>query len=55
MNDIKLMKVITSLLKEVDEIYSVHLKDKSNNKQLAPEFSHVKYLESLYLGMLVLF
>ena len=52
MNDIKLMKVhLASLLKEVDEIYSSSsIRTSQTIKQLAPEFSHVKYLESLYLG-----
>ena len=52
MNDIKLMKVyITSLVKEVDEIYSSpSLRTSQTIEQLAPEFSHVKYLDSLYLG-----
>ena len=51
-NDIKLMKVyITSLVKEVDEIYSSpSLRTSQTIEQLAPEFSHVKYLDSLYLG-----
>ena len=46
------MKVhITSLVKEVDEIYSSpSIRTSQTIKQLAPEFSHVKYLESLYLA-----
>ena len=52
MNDIKLMKVyITSLVKEVDEIYSSpSLRTSQTINQIAPKFSHVKYLDSLYLG-----
>ena len=52
MNDTKLMKVhITSLVKGVDEIYSSpSIRTSQTINQLAPEFSHVKYLESLYLG-----
>ena len=52
MNDAKLMKVhMASLVKEIDEIYSSpSIRTSQTIKQLAPEFSHVKYLESLYLG-----
>ena len=52
MSDIKLMKVhVASLIKEVDEIYSSpSIRTSQTIKQLAPEFSHVKYLASLYLG-----
>ena len=52
MNDTKLMKVhMASLLKEVDEIFSSpSIRTSQTIKQLAPEFSNVKYLESLYLG-----
>ena len=52
MNDTKLMKVhITSLVREVDEIYSSpSIRTSQTIKQLAPEFSHVKYLENLYLA-----
>ena len=51
-NDAKLMKVqMASLLEEVDEIYSSpSIRTSQTIQQLAPEFSHVKYLESLYLG-----
>ena len=52
MNDTKLMKVhMASLLKEVDEIFSSpSIRTSQTIKQLAPEFSYVKYLERLYLG-----
>ena len=52
MNDTKLMKVhMASLLKEVDEIFSSpSIRTSQTIKQLAPEFSNVKYLGSLYLG-----
>ena len=52
MNDTKLMKVhMASLVKEVDEIYSSPSTRTSQTiKQLASEFSNVKYLESLYLA-----
>ena len=50
--DTKLMKVhITSLLKEVDEIYSSpSIRTRQTINQLAPEFPRVNYVESLYLG-----
>ena len=52
MLDTKLMKVhITSLIKEVDEIYSSpSIRTSQTINQLVPEFSHVNYLASLYLG-----
>ena len=52
MNDIKLMKVhVASLVKEVDEIYSSpSIRTRQTINQLAPEFSRVNYLASLYLG-----
>ena len=52
MNDIKLMKEhMASLVKEIDEIYSSpSIRTSQTIKQLAPEFSHVKYLDNLYLG-----
>ncbi len=52
MNDTKLMKVcMESLLQEVEEIYSSpSIRTTQTIRQLAPEFSHVQYLESLYLG-----
>ena len=50
--DTKLMKVhITSLVKEVDEIYSSpSIRTSQTINQLIPAFSHVNYLASLYLG-----
>ena len=50
--DTKLMKVhITSLVKEVDEIYSSpSVRTSQTINQLIPAFSHVNYLASLYLG-----
>ncbi len=52
MKDTKLMKVhMANLVKEVDEIYSSpSIRTSQTIKQLAPEFAHVKYLKSLYLG-----
>ena len=52
MLDTKLMKVhITSLIKEVDEIYSSpSIRTSQTINQLVPEFFHVNYLASLYLG-----
>ena len=52
MKDIKLMKVhMASLVKEVDEIYSSpSIRTSQTINQLAPEFSRVNYVESLYLG-----
>ena len=52
MNDTKLMKVhMASLVREVDGIYSSpSIRTSQTIKQLAPEFAHVKYLKSLYLG-----
>ena len=52
MSDIKLMKVhVASLIKEVDEIYSSpSIRTSQTINQLVPEFSHVNYLASLYLG-----
>ena len=50
--DTKLMKVhITSLVKGVDEIYSSpSIRTSQTINQLVPEFPHVKYIASLYLG-----
>ena len=52
MKDIKLMKVqMASLVRDVDEIYSSpSIRTSQTINQIAPEFSHVKYLESLYLA-----
>ena len=52
MKDTKLMKEhIASLVKEVDEIYSSpSIRTSQTINQLVPEFSHVNYLASLYLG-----
>ena len=52
MKDIKLMKVhMASLVKEVDEIYSSpSIRTRQTINQLAPEFSRVNYVDSLYLG-----
>ena len=52
MNDIKLMKVhMACIVREIDEIYSSpSIRTSQTIKQLAPEFSPVQYLESLYLG-----
>ena len=50
--DTKLMKEhIASLVKGVDEIYSSpSIRTSQTINQLAPEFSRVNYVESLYLG-----
>ncbi len=52
MKDTKLMKVhMASLIKEVDKIYSSpSIRTSQTINQLAPEFSRVNYVESLYLG-----
>ena len=52
MKDTKLMQVhMASLVKEVDEIYSSpSIRTSQTINQLVPEFSHVNYLASLYLG-----
>ena len=52
MKDIKLMKLrMASLVRDVDEIYSSpSIRTSQTINQIAPEFSHVKYLESLYLA-----
>ena len=52
MNDTKLMKAhMASLVNEVDEIYSSpSIRTSQTINQLVPEFSHINYLASLYLG-----
>ena len=52
MKDIKLMKLrMASLVRDVDEIYSSpSIRTSQTINQIAPKFSHVKYLESLYLA-----
>ena len=52
MKDTKLMKVhVASLVREVDEIYSSpSIRTRQTIIQIAPEFSRVNYVESLYLG-----
>ena len=52
MKDIKLMKVhMASMVKDVDAVYSSpSVRTSQTIKQLAPEFSHINYLASFYLG-----